>query len=109
MDREIIVELFSLWKSLAETGELSIGVGFHDQYKRLNEIVTSVTEQTIDESLLTGDNFSSKDAKLLSLISPAARCLYELKKQGIPLGRILDEAIVYYERAIQYCKDKTTP
>ena len=48
MDREIIVELFSLWKSLAETGELSIGVGFHDQYKRLNEIVTSVTEQTIE-------------------------------------------------------------
>jgi len=39
---ELVNELFELWDNLAQTGELSIGYGFNENYKRLKEQVLNL-------------------------------------------------------------------
>ncbi len=43
---KLVNELFELWESFAQAGELSIGYGFNENYKRLKEQVLILNKVT---------------------------------------------------------------
>lgn len=49
-------------------------------------------------SFITGEEIHPNELAFHCNTKPAAKALYSLKRQGVKLSILLDEAIVYYER-----------
>jgi hypothetical protein len=52
MDKELINELWSLWESMAECGELKIGPQFSANYKRLKGKVSEVKQESGEGNII---------------------------------------------------------